>query len=219
VRPDTCFLPKNILIDRDMSRRIRRHVDPFQCRFTITIDDWSERYSPHREKDIWLDLGCGKGEFLAGLAEDNPNLFFIGIEVRRRITDRYFPKYKHLPNLLLLHGNVNLSIPSMMGHQKVQRVFINFPDPYDYKARYKKRQMVNERLVEGLCEILAPGGITSVRTDNRTLFEEMDALLSEHLQPIPPSADTSSGQIVLTEWENECRNKSVRVYSREYELK
>jgi tRNA (guanine-N7-)-methyltransferase len=202
-----------------MSHRIRRHVDPFQCRFTITIDDWLERYRAHRPSDIWLDLGCGKGEFLAGLAEDNPRLFLIGIEVRRRITDRYFAKYKHLPNLVLLHGNVNLSIPSMMGHQKVQRVFINFPDPYDYKARYKKRQMVNERLVEGLCEILAPGGVTSVKTDNKALFEDMDTLLSVHLQPIPAPADTSSGQFVLTEWESECRNKSLPVYSRDYLLK
>ena len=202
-----------------MSRRIRRHVDPFQCRFTITIDDWSERYSAHGKGEIWLDLGCGKGEFLAALAEARPDIFFIGIEVRRRITDRYFAKYKYFPNLLLLHGNVNFSIPSMMGPHKVQRVFINFPDPYDYKARYKKRQMVNERFVEGLCEILAPGGVTSVKTDNKALFEDMDALLSVHLHPIPALADTSSGQLVLTEWENECRNKSVPVYSREYVFK
>jgi tRNA (guanine-N7-)-methyltransferase len=202
-----------------MSRRIRRHVDPFQCRFTITVDDWVERYRAHGQGDIWLDLGCGKGEFLAGLAEGNPSLFLIGIEVRRRITDRYFAKYKHLPNLVLLHGNANLSIPSMMGNQKVQRVFINFPDPYDHKARYKKRQMVNERLVEGLCEILAPRGVTSIKTDNQALFEEMDALLSVRLHPIPVPADASSGQLVLTEWENECRNKSMRVYSREYVLK
>jgi tRNA (guanine-N7-)-methyltransferase len=202
-----------------MSQRIRRHVDPFQCNAPVTVNDWLGPYRDHGQSDIWLDLGCGKGEFLAGLAEDHPNLFFIGIDVRRRIAEKYFPKYKHLPNLLLLHGNVNLSIPSMMDHRKVQRVFINFPDPYDYKARYKKRQMVNKSLVEGLCEILAPGGVTSVKTDNRTLFEDMDTLLSVHLQPIPTSAAASLGSIVLTEWENECRKKSVRVYSREYVLK
>jgi tRNA G46 methylase TrmB len=114
---------------------------------------------------------------------------------------------------------VNLSIPSMMNGRKVQRVFINFPDPYDYKARYKKRQMVNERLVEGLCQILAPGGIMSVKTDNKDLFEDMDALLSVRLQPIPTPAVAASEQIIQTEWENECRNKSVPVYSKEYRLK
>ena len=202
-----------------MSKRIRRHVDPFQCRLVITIDDWLERYHAHGQGDIWLDLGCGKGEFLAALAEVHPGIFFIGIEVRKRITEKYFPRYKHLPNLLLLHGNVNFSIPSMMGHRKVQRVFVNFPDPYEHKARYKKRQMVNKGLVEGLCQILAPGGVTSVKTDNKALFEDMDALLSARLQPIPAPAAAPTGPVVLSEWESERRNKSVRVYSREYLLR
>jgi len=178
-----------------------------------------EPYRAHGQGEIWLDLGCGKGEFLAALAEVHPGIFFIGIEVRKRIAEKYFPKYKHLSNLLLFHGNVNFSIPSMMGHRKVQRVFINFPDPYEHKARYKKRQMVNKGLVEGLCEILAPGGVTSVKTDNKALFEDMDALLSAHLQPIPAPAAEPTVPVVLSEWENERRNKSVRVYSREYLLR
>jgi len=202
-----------------MSNRIRRHVDPLQCKVPVTVNDWLEPYRAHGQGDIWLDLGCGKGEFLAALAEAHPGIFFIGIEVRKRIAEKYFPKYKHLTNLLLLHGNVNFSIPSMMDHRKVQRVFINFPDPYDYKARYKKRQMVNECLVEGLCEILAPGGVTSVKTDNQTLFEDMDAMLSVHLQPISDPAAAPTGPFVLSERENERRNKSVQVYSREYVLR
>jgi len=37
-----------------------------------------------------MDLGCGKGEFLAGLAEIYPKVFFIGIEVRKRVAEKYF---------------------------------------------------------------------------------------------------------------------------------
>ena len=202
-----------------MSKRIRRHIDPFQCKVAITVEDWLEPYYAHGEGDIWLDLGCGKGEFLAGLAELNPGIFLIGIEVRRRIAERYFPKREHLPNLLLLHGNVNLSIPSMMEHRKVQRVFIHFPDPYGLKPRYEKRRMVNESLVEGLCEILVPGGITAIKTDNKALFQDMDALLSVRLQPTPSTVIPLAGEIVLTEWEQECRRKSMPMYSREYRLK
>jgi tRNA (guanine-N7-)-methyltransferase len=202
-----------------MSKRIRRHVDPFQCKVAITVEEWLGPYRVHGEGDIWLDLGCGKGEFLAGLAERNPRIFFIGIEVRRRIAERYFPIRKHLPNLLLLYGNVNLSIPSMMDQRKVQRVFINFPDPYGHKPRYGKRRMVNESLVEGLCEVLAPGGITAIKTDNKALFQDMDALLSVRLHPIPTPAIRPAGEIVLTEWEKECRKKAIPIYSREYLLK
>ncbi|MBN1102348.1 MAG: hypothetical protein JXL84_02920 [Deltaproteobacteria bacterium] len=201
-----------------MGNRIRRHSDPFQCRIALTVDDWLEAYSAHGGSEIWLDLGCGKGEMLAALAELHPDIFFMGIDVRKKIAERFFPGYGHLPNLLLLHGNVNASIPSMMDRWKTQRVFIHFPDPYDHKRRYTKRQMVDERLVEGLCDILAQGGVTSIRTDNRRLFEHMDNLFSLRMEPVPPSAETPLEQAVLTEWENECVKKSIPVYSREYRL-
>jgi len=199
-----------------MGNRIRRHVDPLQCQITLTTGDWLGAYHTHGEGEIWLDLGCGKGELLAGLARLHPGIFFMGIDVRKKIAVRFFSGYGHLPNLLLLHGNVNSSIPSLMGRWKVQRVFIHFPDPYDRKRRYKKRQMVDERLVEGICNILAPEGITSLKTDNQRLFGEMDQMFSARLKPLPARAADSSGGYVLTEWENECQKKSLPVFSRVY---
>ncbi len=202
-----------------MSNRIRRHVDPFQCRIVLKAEDWLEAYEAHGKSDIWMDLGCGKGEFPAGLAGIYPGIFFIGIEVRKRVAEKYFPKYEHVANLALLHGNVNLSIPSMMDGHKVQKIFIHFPDPYSRKDRYKKRRMVNEAFVEGLCEIIAAGGTVSVKTDDQSLFEDMDALLSARFEPVPGSEIGSPEATVLTEWEQECRRKSIPIYSREYRLK
>jgi len=199
-----------------MGKRIRRHADPFQCRIAVSPDAWMGAYRKHGEGEIWLDLGCGKGEFPAGLAEVCPGIFFIGLEIRGKIAEAYFPKYRRLPNLVLLHGNVNLSIPSMMDGRKVQRVFIHFPDPYTHKGRYKKRRMVNEALVEGLCEILAPGGTVSVKTDDKALFEDMNALLSARLEPLSENAAPPYGAAVLSEWEEDCRGKSIPVHSRQY---
>jgi tRNA (guanine-N7-)-methyltransferase len=201
-----------------MGKRIRRHADPFQCRIAISADGWLGPYRNHGGGDIWLDLGCGKGEFLAGMAARYPAIFLMGIEIRGKIVEAYFPKYKHLPNLLLLHGNVNISIPSMMDHLKVKKVFIHFPDPYTHKDRYKKRRMVNPGLVDGLCEILAPEGIVSVKTDDRILFAEMDALFSKRLEPLSERIPSQAGATVLSEWENDCKRKSMPVYSRQYRL-
>jgi tRNA (guanine-N7-)-methyltransferase len=166
-----------------------------------------------------MDLGCGKGEFLASLAEIYPGVFFIGIDVRKKIAEKYFSKHQHLVNLTLLHGNVNLSIPSMMDGHKVQKVFIHFPDPYTHKDRYKKRRMVNEALVKDLYEILGTGGTVSVKTDDESLFEDMDALLSARFEPAPASIYPSPEATALTEWEQECMRKSMPIYSREYRLK
>ena len=202
-----------------MSNRIRRHVDPFQCRIVLSAEDWLTAYEAHGQGEIWMDLGCGKGEFLAGLAEIYPGVFFIGIDVRKKIAEKYFSKHQHLANLALLHGNVNLSIPMMMGGHKAQKVFIHFPDPYSHKDRYKKRRMVNEALVKGLCEILASGGTASVKTDDLSLFEDMDALLSARFEPTSTPISPSPEATVLTEWEQECIRKSMPVYSREYRLR
>jgi tRNA (guanine-N7-)-methyltransferase len=202
-----------------MSNRIRRHVDPFQCRIVLSPEAWVKEYEAHGQGEIWMDLGCGKGEFLAGLAEIYPKVFFIGIEVRKRVAEKYFSKYDQLSNLVLLHGNVNLSIPGMMDGHKVQKVFIHFPDPYSHKDRYKKRRIVNETLVDGLCEILAAGGTVSVKTDDLALFLDMDALLSTRLDPAPASVNPSANASVLTEWEQECIRKSMPIYSREYRLR
>lgn len=199
-----------------MGKRIRRHADPFQCRIAVATDGWLDAYREHGGGEIWLDLGCGKGEFPAGLAACHPSVFLMGVEIRGKIAKAYFPRYAHLPNLLLLHGNVNLSIPSMMGGLKVQRVFIHFPDPYTHKDRYKKRRMVNKTLVDGLCEILAPGGAVSVKTDDKILFDEMEALFSMRLEPLRPWVPADA--TVLSEWENDCKRKSMPVYSRQYRL-
>ncbi len=199
-----------------MSNRIRRHVDPFQCRIALNPEAWLAAYEAHGQGEIWIDLGCGKGEFLAGLAAMYPGIFFIGVEVRKKIAEKYFPKCQHLANLMLLHGNVNLSIPSMMDGHKVQRVFIHFPDPYSRKDRYKKRRMVNEAFVQGLCEILTAGGTVSVKTDDESLSKDMDVLLSARLEPTPASLTPSPAALVLTEWEEECIRKSMPIYSREY---
>ena len=65
-----------------MGKRIRRHVDPYQCRIVVSPEIWLDRYRDHGEGDIWLDLGCGKGEFIADLARRRPEIFFIGLEIR-----------------------------------------------------------------------------------------------------------------------------------------
>jgi tRNA (guanine-N7-)-methyltransferase len=199
-----------------MSKRIRRHVDPLQCRVAVEPEDWLEPYRAHGEGEIWIDLGCGKGELLAALAETYPSIFFIGIEVRRSIAERFFPQYRRIPNLLLLHGNANFSIPSMMGRRKVQKVIIYFPDPCDQKPRYRKRQMVNESLILGLSEILAPGGVVFVKTDCEKMFQEMDLLFLSRFEPIVAPSDVPLKERLMSEWEKERQEKSISIYAKAY---
>jgi len=69
--------------------------------------------------------------------------------------------------------------------------------------------------LKGLCEIVAIGGTVSVKTDNRSLFEDRDALLSTRFESSPPSVNPSVEVTVLTEWEQECRRKPMPVFCKD----
>ena len=78
---------------------------------------------------------------------------------------------------------------------------------------------MNKSFLEGLCRILAPDAVVSVKTDDKDLFEDMDALLSTRLEPSPTAAVPPRATRILTEWENECKIKSLPIYSGEYRLR
>jgi hypothetical protein len=72
--------------------------------------------------------------------------------------------------------------------------------------------------LKGLCEILATGGTLSVKADDRSLFEDMDGLLSTRFEPSPASVNPSAEASVLTEWEHERRRRPMPIFCNDYRL-
>ena len=58
-----------------------------------------------------------------------------------------------------------------------------------------------------------------MKTDDKTLFDEMDGQLSMRLEPVAAPEAQPEGEAVLSEWERECEKKSIPIYSRHYRLK
>lgn len=197
-----------------MGRRIRHHINPFHSRVQVTPDLWMDKYAASPGL-LGLDIGCGKGEFVAALAQLNPKRFYIGVEIRRRIADAYFPPFAEIPNLALLHGNINLSLPAMCTDMALDEVYINFPDPYSKKQRLKKRRVVTPQLVEGLHCSMKDGATVFVQTDDRGLFGDIATLLSPRFQGLSDLArpgEFENPMHALTEWEKECQRKGKPVY-------
>lgn len=197
-----------------MSKRIRRHIDPLKCRIQLTKEDWFNQYKPHGGS-IHLDMGCGKGEFIAELAKQNPQTFFIGIEIRDQLAVKHHSIFPAMPNLVFLTGNVNLSLASMFEEIKIQTVYINFPDPYSKKKRYKKRRMITTQSVSELFEFLEQNGKLFVQTDDLNLFQDMHFLLLEKFHSVsdpenPHKVLNETG--VTTSWEEECLRKNLAIY-------
>jgi len=164
---------------------------------------------------IGLDIGCGKGEFAATLAQLHPERFYIGVEIRQVVAEGFFPRFKPIPNLVLLCGNINLSLPGMLAGLLLDEVYINFPDPYSHKRSLKKRRIVTPELVKGLQTVLAVNGRIFIQTDDRGLFKDMAGLLMPTFDCVsdmsrPETVVNSTGAV--SDWEAERGRKGAPVY-------
>ena len=197
-----------------MSRRIRHHIDPLKCRIQLTRKDWVEKYDS-RQCSIGIDVGCGKGDFITELAKLFPDNFYIGVDIRDKLKERYFTKYEDVSNLALLIGNINLSLTLMFEDYKLDSIYVNFPDPYSKKRRHKKRRMVTKDLVRDMHSILADNGRVFFQTDDNDLFKETDILFRNEFSCLTDMCESNQVENITgsrTSWEKECIRKGVSIY-------
>ena len=121
-----------------------------------------------------LEIGFGNGEALAGMAEQQPEHDFIGVEVHR-------PGVGHLLQLLEKRGIDNVRIynadavrvlKECIPDRSLDRLLLFFPDPW-HKKRHHKRRIVQPGFAELIAEKLVSGGILHMATDWREYAEHM----------------------------------------------
>lgn len=201
-----------------MNRRTRHHVDPFQCRIALTLDDWQKRYRSHGGP-IGLDIGCGKGVFVSQMARARPDWFFIGVEIRDQIADKHFGDYAEIENLCLLTGNISLSLPGMFHPGQVSEVYFNFPDPYSKKRRHRKRRMVNAELLKNLLVVLEPSARIFFQTDDGDLFNDLHPLFGNVFasETKPDQARKAGNPLgIRSAWEAECEQMGRGIWRMVY---
>lgn len=130
---------------------------------------WRERMPEARE--LYLELGCGKGRFTAGTAEQNPQALLVAIE---RVPDAMVIAMERacaqeLENVLFIDGDVS-RLPELFGPGEVDRIYINFCDPWPGN-RHSKRRLTHPDFLTRYRAVLSEGGQIHFKTDNRDLFE------------------------------------------------
>jgi len=120
---------------------------------------------------IWLEIGSGKGQFLCNQAKLHPEKNFLACEGIDDVYVRIVEKCQEmeLSNLLV--------IPCFMDHateffedEELEKLFINFCDPWP-KKRHIKRRLTNREKLEEYKKILGIGKLIQFKTDNDPLFE------------------------------------------------
>ncbi|MDE1549639.1 tRNA (guanosine(46)-N7)-methyltransferase TrmB [Jeotgalibaca caeni] len=130
---------------------------------------WAQSFP--QEGPIHIEVGSGKGQFIVGMAKQHPEINFIGIELQTSVAVMALDKIieAELPNVKLLNTDGGL-ISDYFSEGEVDRVYLNFSDPWP-KSRHEKRRLTSAAFLENYQQILKPNGEVHFKTDNQGLFE------------------------------------------------
>ncbi len=154
-----------------MARRIRTHTNPLSYPIPIDRDKWTSKLEV--DKKLYVDMGCGEGEYIIDLSKQDLNSNFIGIEVRQSMAEKVNNKLTegNYPNIVCLQGNASISLRTMFKEGEVNELFINFPDPW-FKERHKKRRIIKETALDDMDYALSDDGKIMFMTDVEEVFDE-----------------------------------------------
>ena len=120
---------------------------------------------------LWVEVGCGKGKFTAETAKLNPSVLLIAVERCREAMVVAMEKAKEmgLTNVFYIDMDV-AEMENIFAAGEIDRLFINFPDPWPRKKNAKRR-LTHRGFLEKYCRVVKEGGEFHFKTDNAPLFE------------------------------------------------
>ena len=166
-------------------KKIRHHVNPLKEVHMQKLDiaeRWPERFFAQPDLPLHVDVGCARGLFCLDLATSSSEANVLGLEIRAALADAAAEDAKRadLGNVAFLGCNANVNLDRILSLAKpcctVRSVSIQFPDPW-FKARHKKRRVVQPDLVETIVRHLQPGGWLFVQTDVLDLAQDARATI------------------------------------------
>jgi tRNA (guanine-N7-)-methyltransferase len=116
-------------------------------------------------KQIWLEIGFGGGEHLAGQAAQHPETGFLGAEPFLEGVAKLLRQIEvgGLGNIRVRRGDAR-ALVDQLASSTIDRVFILFPDPWP-KTRHRKRRLVQPGFVGDLARVMKPGAQLRFATD------------------------------------------------------
>ncbi|MBP5223587.1 MAG: tRNA (guanosine(46)-N7)-methyltransferase TrmB [Lachnospiraceae bacterium] len=123
------------------------------------------------QNPIHIEIGMGKGKFIHTMAKAHPEINYVGIEKYSTVLLRAVQKMEEeeLPNLKFIRMDAE-EIAEVFGSGEVDRIYLNFSDPWP-KDRHAKRRLPSREFLARYEKILKKGGWIEFKTDNRALFD------------------------------------------------
>ena len=171
-------MSRNKIRKFDQNRQRNNVIEPGKDIFSRIKGNWRQDFF-RNQKDLVVELGCGKGEYTVGLAEKFPERNFIGVDIKG---DRIWVGSgkaieRKLENVAFLRIQMQ-ALPDFFVKDEVDEIWLTFPDPRP-KKRDIKRRLTYPRYMEYYSQILKPAGWFRFKTDNTLLFDYTLDLINE----------------------------------------
>ena len=130
---------------------------------------WNEEFG--NDNPIQLEIGMGKGLFLTTLAQQNPDINYVGLEKYSSVLVRALDKCEdlELENIRFIRMEAEY-IEDVFDEGEVDKIYLNFSDPWP-KDRHAKRRLTSVQFLKRYDTILKKDGVVEFKTDNDDLFE------------------------------------------------
>jgi tRNA (guanine-N7-)-methyltransferase len=158
-------------------RALDELLPQFGLPFSNSLLDTKNVFS--RTAPVVLEIGSGMGETTAQIAQQNPAIDFIAIEVHGPGIGSLLRKIDalELKNLRVVRHDAVDVLENMIADGSLAGLHLFFPDPWP-KKRHHKRRLVQPPFVALAVRKLAPGGYFHAATDWTEYAEQMEAVLS-----------------------------------------
>lgn len=186
--------------------------------FDKKSDSWNNIFK--NDNPIFIEIGCGKGNFIIENAIVNPEINFIGIERYSTVVAKAAQKAEthekanKLMNLKFIRFDANY-ICSLFDENEVEKIFINFSDPWP-KNKHSKRRLTSSSFLDKYRRILSLSGTIEQKTDNVDLFNfSMSSVKQNNWNIIKFSYDYHNEKYckdnIMTEYEKKFTNIGIPI--------
>ena len=173
---------------------------------------WKKSFPEY--KSLWLELGCGKGRFTLGTAEQNPDIMLLAVE---KVADAMVTGMERVcdagvKNIRFIEMDA-LELGETFENAEVERIFINFCDPWP-KSRDAKHRLTAPGFLRSYAELLPMGGEIHFKTDNRPLFDwSVEQLTAEgwELRQVTNDLHANGVTGVMTDYEAKFHAQGIKI--------
>ena len=165
--------------------------------------------------DFYLEIGSGKGDFILKMSQNNPDMFFVGVE--KNVTCAGFMAKKlveaEIKNAKIVRDDAAIFL-TKLNDKSVNIIFLNFSDPWP-KKRHQKRRLTSDLFLNEYRRVLKDDGKIIFKTDDTDLFAFSIETFNNANYKIISQTDDYSGDDpfdACTEYEAWFRERNIPIH-------